>query len=87
MRSELLPDAEQRHGRHLEMMVRSDFARSPYRDIKRVSCALERNVLVLTGRVVSYYLKQVAQSLALDRVAGKLTVQNDLQVSPEESVY
>lgn len=87
MRPELWPDAELRQRRHLELLVRADFARSPYRDLKRVTCSLENDVLVLSGRVASYYLKQLAQSLALDRVAGKIMVQNDLQVSPQESDY
>jgi hypothetical protein len=43
---------------------------------------LNERVLTLTGRVSSYYLKQIAQRIALDRLDGTATVVNELHVEP-----
>jgi hypothetical protein len=66
--------------RHLESLVRADLRKAPYDEVGRVTCALHEQVLTLKGRVSSYYLKQVAQRIALDRLAGRATLVNELQV-------
>ncbi len=38
---------------------------SAYRDIRGVTCEFHEGVLTLRGRVPSYYMKQIAQSLVL----------------------
>ena len=38
---------------------------SPYRDVRNVACNFHEGVLTLRGRVSSYYLKQIAQTLVL----------------------
>jgi osmotically-inducible protein OsmY len=68
--------------RHLESLVRADLRRSSYDEVGRVTCTLNDRVLTLTGRVSSYYLKQVAQRIVLDRLEGIVTVVNELQVVP-----
>jgi hypothetical protein len=51
----------------------------PYQALKNVSCGLEDDVLVLQGRLPSYYLKQVAQE-AVVRLEGVGAVDNQIQV-------
>jgi osmotically-inducible protein OsmY len=74
--------ATQHARRHLESLVRADLRESPYAEMGRVTCTLKERVLTLTGRVSSYYLKQIAQRIALARLNGAVTVANELQVEP-----
>jgi len=53
--------------------------RSPYRHLHRLACDLEDGELVLRGIVCSYYLKQLAQEVAL-KVAGCRPLRNDVEV-------
>ena len=76
----VVPHATQQAQRHLESLVRADLRESPYDEVGRVACTLTERVLTLTGRVSSYYLKQIAQRIALKRLNGIGTVVNELQV-------
>jgi hypothetical protein len=78
MESHATPHAQ----RHLESLVRADLRQSPYDEVGRVTCTLKERVLTLTGRVSSYYLKQIAQRIALARLNGMVTVVNELEVEP-----
>ena len=62
----------------IEAAARAALCASPYLELRRISCTLRDNLLVLRGYVSSYYLRQVAQSLLLhlDGVA----VANELEV-------
>jgi len=53
---------------------------SPYRELRRVSCELHDGVLMLRGRVSSYYLKQMAQQLVC-RLEGVVEIDNRLDVN------
>jgi osmotically-inducible protein OsmY len=53
--------------------------RNPYRALKHVSCECRGGVLVLRGRLPSYYLKQVAQEVVA-RLEGVQVVDNQIQV-------
>jgi len=63
--------------------VRAEFRNSHYVALRCVSCELEDGVLTLTGHVPSYYLKQVAQLLACQRIDARLPVENQLQVESD----
>lgn len=54
-----------------------------YRMFAAVSCSCESGVLLLQGRVSSFYLKQVAQE-SVARVEGVMQVVNEIGVFPEE---
>jgi len=54
---------------------------SPYVPLRNVQCSLFDGVLILWGRVPSYYLKQIAQSLVLGMPAVR-EVRNELRVCP-----
>lgn len=65
-----------------EALVRTELLKSPYGAIRSVSCEMTDGVLTLTGCVPSYYLKQVAQRLALNVLQGLAVIVNELQVEP-----
>ena len=54
---------------------------SDYLELRNVSCDFHEGVLTLQGRVPSYHLKQLAQSL-LSELAGILKLNNQLEVVP-----
>jgi hypothetical protein len=76
MSTDISPQAE----RHLESLVRADLRQAPYNELGRVTCTLRDRVLTLKGRVSSYYLKQIAQRIVLDRLEGRMNVVNNLEV-------
>lgn len=50
-------------------------------ELRSVTCHISERQIVLSGQVPSFYLKQVAQSLLLNRVHHTLTLENRLEVS------
>ena len=73
--------------RHLESLVRADLRRSTYAEVGRITCSLNGDVLTLRGCVSSYYLKQVAQRIVLDRLEGIATIVNELQVDGSSGTH
>jgi hypothetical protein len=55
--------------------------RNPYLALKNVTCDLLGGVLVLRGRLPSYYLKQIAQE-AVVSLEGVERIDNRIQVVP-----
>jgi len=64
----------------IALLVRAELLKSPYSAIRAVACRSQDDVLILSGRVPSYYFKQVAQRLAMDAIGGLATIDNQLQV-------
>lgn len=62
-----------------EAAVRTCLMASPYLDLRHVQCHVEDGVLSITGRVPSFYLKQVAQT-AVSKIDGVERVENCLEV-------
>jgi len=60
--------------------VRAELLKSPYPQIRAVACRSDDGVLTLSGRVPSYYFKQVAQRLAMVATGGLAAIDNQLQV-------
>jgi hypothetical protein len=54
--------------------------RHPYLDLKQVSCDSQGGVLVLRGRLPTYYLKQVAQEVVAHQVQGVERIDNQIRV-------
>ena len=52
---------------------------SPYRALRAISCECDQSVLLLRGRLPSFYHKQLAQE-AVARVGGVSQVVNDIEV-------
>jgi osmotically-inducible protein OsmY len=74
--------AAQSPDRLLESVVRADLHRSSYHELGRVICTVHESVLTLTGRVSSYYLKQIAQRIAFGSLKGTVKIVNELKVEP-----
>ncbi|MBN2292660.1 MAG: BON domain-containing protein [Pirellulales bacterium] len=53
--------------------------KSPYLDVRRITCKWEHGVLFLRGRLSSYHRKQVAQE-TVARVEGVSQVSNEIRV-------
>lgn len=53
---------------------------APYVGLRQVECHSLGDRLVLSGTVPSYFLKQLAQSLLLNRWNGAIEVDNKLEV-------
>jgi BON domain len=65
-----------------EALVRAELRQSPYGAIRTVACQMNGGVLTLSGSVPSYYLKQVAQRLALNVLRDAGEIVNQLRVEP-----
>jgi hypothetical protein len=53
---------------------------SRYPALKTVSCDYQEGVLVLRGRLPTYYLKQIAQEVVAHQVKGVGRLENRIQV-------
>ena len=64
--------------------ARRRLASSPYAALHALTCSFHEGVLVLHGRVGSYYLKQLAQATVI-RIVGVEEISNRLEVVPERN--
>ena len=67
--------------RHLSLaeIAAARLAMCPYPPLQRLSCQGEHDVVSLRGRVESFYLKQLAQTL-VSHIPGVREVQNEVEV-------
>ena len=63
----------------LEDRVRISFEQLGYPQLNSVQCTATGDLMVLTGELSSFYLKQVAQSVAV-KIPGVREVRNEIQV-------
>lgn len=61
------------------LRVCQELSLSPYRSLRSLTCKVAHGKLVLRGTVATYYLKQLAQSIAL-RSSTNLDVSNQISV-------
>lgn len=81
------PRKQEPEGRAVVAQAAAELRRSSYADLRRVVCEFRNGALTLTGRVPSYYQKQIAQTLVQFRLQG-VVIQNELEVFvrlPDES--
>ncbi len=64
---------------NLTAAVRECLRECPIPAIREVSCQCDQGVIVLRGRVPTYYCKQLSQD-AVARFEGVLQVVNDIEV-------
>jgi hypothetical protein len=76
--SDLLPEQLSRGCNALKLQL----GKSPYWSIRRLECQIDRDRIVVLGTVSSFYLKQIAQSVAA-RVIGMELVRSKIDVRPE----
>jgi hypothetical protein len=62
-----------------EDFIQDRFHRSPYLPLRYIECRLDDGILVLRGRVPTYYLKQLAQTIG-NSLNGIRCVINELRV-------
>jgi hypothetical protein len=67
-----------------QAIAQARLRRSGYHELRNVSCIFYEGVLTLRGRVSTWYLKQVAQTLVL-HLDGVLELNNRLEVIDEPS--
>jgi hypothetical protein len=64
----------------LEALVRSELVASAHACVRRVACRLRDGVLTLHGQVPTYFHKQVAQTVVLERLNRSVPIDNQLRV-------
>lgn len=62
--------------------VKSSFQGLGYPQLANVQCEAEASTIYLSGKLTSYYLKQIAQTIAI-KVPGIRHVVNDIKVVSE----
>ncbi len=67
----------------IKEQLEQQFRSTPYRELFRTISHFDRGVATLDGEVSSFYLKQIAQTLA-KRVPGVHTVVNHIAVRPHD---
>jgi len=65
--------------RAIETQVRAELQKSSYHPVRQVSCDVCRSVIRLSGRVPSFYLKQVAQTIVRRLLEVSLAIENHLE--------
>ena len=65
--------------RKVTQAAKDRLLRSPYMTVKRVSCEYDDGVLLLRGRLASFYQKQLAQE-AVAGLPGVVHVVNETEV-------
>ena len=63
--------------------VRRQLDASHYSEIRRIQCRTNGHIVVLTGTVSSYHLKQLAQ----EAIRNGCCIQNELEVVPPRVDY
>ncbi len=69
--------------RGFEEKARSALQSSSYQAVRDVSCEVCDCVLILRGRVPSFYMKQIAQTVVRHLLDGSLVLDNQLEVDWE----
>ena len=64
----------------IENRIRHSLSKLGYAQLNGITCKASGDQLLLTGELDSFYLKQVAQSVAI-KVPGVRNVQNDIRVN------
>lgn len=59
-----------------QCMLRS----SSYRSVRHVLCDVRQRVLILRGRVPSFYMKQIAQTVVRDLLCDGFVIDNQVEV-------
>ena len=66
----------------VEAIAQDELRRSAFYEVRQVEPCVRDRVLRLTGRVSSYYFKQMAQAAVMHRLEGVVLIENEIVVSP-----
>lgn len=73
------PESTRSHSNDLTTRVRLSLNKLSYHQLDGVHCQVSGGHVKLTGHLRSYYLKQIAQAIAM-RVPGVMNVENEISV-------
>lgn len=73
--------AETAASRNVQAVAQAALSACPYREVQKVTCLVSDGVLILTGTVSTFYLKQVAQTILMN-IEGVNHIANALTVCP-----
>lgn len=76
------PEATSSSPRSGVAALQNDFCQSPYWSLRQIRCEWRQDRIVVHGTVTSFYMKQMAQSVAAKAV-GVGRVEIDIEVEPE----
>jgi len=71
-------DTQTERDRAMEAKARAELGKSSYSPVRQVSCEVCDCMLTLRGRLPSFFLKQIAQTVA--RIEGIVGVDNQVEV-------
>jgi len=74
-----IPCASVARDRDLRDQAQQRLQSSPYLELRHIDCRVDESVLTLTGRVSTYFLKQMAQSAVSD-LEGLTEIVNSIEV-------
>lgn len=83
MKTQLLPPKKNHRAYrdvHLEDQARAELDSLPYGALRRTSCRMQENRLVLSGTVPSFHLKQLAQEHLRKCMGPEVLISNELLV-------
>lgn len=60
-------------------LLRVSFEQLGYQQLSNIECEVDGDVMILSGKLKSFYLKQIAQSVAI-KIPGVASVQNQIEV-------
>ncbi len=63
-------------------VLQQQFRCSPYWSVRQLICGFDRGCVTIRGTLPSYYLKQVAQTIAMKSL-GNDHIYSDIDVQPE----
>ena len=63
-------------------LLQQQFCSSPYWSLRQLICVFEKGCVIVRGTLPSYYLKQIAQSIAM-KALGNDNIQSDIDVQSE----
>jgi hypothetical protein len=66
--------------RAIEDQAKAMLRSSPYRSVQYVLCEVRQQVVTLRGRVPSFYMKQIAQTVLRDLLSDGLVIDNQVEV-------
>ena len=69
---------------HLMDQAHAEVRSLPYGPLREVTCRVENDVAVLSGRVSNFYQKQLAQERLRQCLGADIQIRNDLQVRGED---
>lgn len=61
--------------------IRSSLTQSPYRPIRELSCDCDNGAVVISGRLPTYYLRQVVIALAMCVLPDGVLFESEIEVT------